>query len=255
MYLMYIDESGDTGLVNSPTNFFYLTGLVIHELRWKDALNSLIDFRRRMAQTYGLRMRQEVHAAELIGKGSKSEYAHIPKHHRLAILRNFADQIANIPDISIINIVVDKRNRPVGYDVFENAWKTLIQRLENTINHKNFPGPNNPDERGMIFPDNTDRKRLRNLMRKMRYYNIVPGIHEMPARNLQLTLTIEDPNHRDSKDSYFIQAADNVVYLLRQYVEPNKYMKAKGGNNYFKKLDIALCKVASRNNPMGIVRL
>ena len=32
MFLMYVDESGDAGLVGSPTRYFVLTGLVVHEL-------------------------------------------------------------------------------------------------------------------------------------------------------------------------------------------------------------------------------
>ena len=35
MFLMYVDESGDCGLQNSPTRYLVLTGLVIHELRWQ----------------------------------------------------------------------------------------------------------------------------------------------------------------------------------------------------------------------------
>ena len=31
MYLMYIDESGDTGTNNSPTQYFVLSAIVIHE--------------------------------------------------------------------------------------------------------------------------------------------------------------------------------------------------------------------------------
>ncbi len=31
---MYVDESGDMGLVNSPTRFFVLSGVVIHEMRF-----------------------------------------------------------------------------------------------------------------------------------------------------------------------------------------------------------------------------
>ena len=29
---MYVDESGDVGLVGSPTRYFVLVGLVVHEL-------------------------------------------------------------------------------------------------------------------------------------------------------------------------------------------------------------------------------
>jgi hypothetical protein len=63
MYMMYVDESGDCGLVNSPTRFFVLTGLVLHELRWRDYPEQLIAFRRRIRHQFGLRLREELHAA------------------------------------------------------------------------------------------------------------------------------------------------------------------------------------------------
>jgi Protein of unknown function (DUF3800) len=39
MYLMYVDESGDPGLNNSPTRYFTLTGMVVHEQRWHETVN------------------------------------------------------------------------------------------------------------------------------------------------------------------------------------------------------------------------
>ncbi len=55
MYLMYVDESGDIGLHNSPTRYFVLSGLVVHELRWQDTLDQFIDFRHRMRRQFTLR--------------------------------------------------------------------------------------------------------------------------------------------------------------------------------------------------------
>lgn len=46
MYLMYVDESGDSGLTNSPTQFFVLSGLVAHEIRWLPVLQQIMQFRR-----------------------------------------------------------------------------------------------------------------------------------------------------------------------------------------------------------------
>ena len=43
MYFLYADESGDVGLNNSPTNYFCLSGFVVHELRWHETLE--LDFR------------------------------------------------------------------------------------------------------------------------------------------------------------------------------------------------------------------
>ena len=46
MYLMYVDESGDTGLANSPTRYFVLSGIVVDESRWREFINALVAFRR-----------------------------------------------------------------------------------------------------------------------------------------------------------------------------------------------------------------
>ena len=65
---------------------------------------------------------------------------------------------------------LDNNDKPASYDVFTMAWKALIQRFENTIAHRNFRGPSNADERGMIFPDATGNKKLTRLLRQMRRY-------------------------------------------------------------------------------------
>jgi hypothetical protein len=38
MFAMFADESGDSGLTNSRSAFFALTGLVVSELRWRACL-------------------------------------------------------------------------------------------------------------------------------------------------------------------------------------------------------------------------
>ena len=72
MYLMYVDESGDTGVTNSPTRHFALSSLVVHELSWQAALEQLIEFRRRMRDKFGLLMTDEIHASGMINKPGRS---------------------------------------------------------------------------------------------------------------------------------------------------------------------------------------
>lgn len=48
MFLVYVDESGDTGLVNSPSNYFCLSAIVVHESHWQTTLNSVIGFRKEL---------------------------------------------------------------------------------------------------------------------------------------------------------------------------------------------------------------
>ena len=257
MYLMYVDESGDCGLVNSPSRYFVLSGLVMHELRWRLDLDQLVEFRRRMRTQHGLKLREEMHIAHMIGRRPK-ELSRIPKHERFAIYRKLLDELAGWQDLSIINVVVDKNGKAPGYDVFGNAWVALIQRFENTMQHHNFPGPRNADERGMIFPDRTDDLKLTKLMRKMRRYNPIPGMRALGYagyRNLLMSNVIGDPKFRLSHMSYFIQCADTVAYALYQYFSPSMYIRKKAAKKYFLRLDSVLCKVASATDPLGIVRL
>lgn len=226
MYLMYVDESGDPGLVGSPSRYFVLSGLVLHERSWMPTLDSLIAFRRGIRDHFGLKLREEIHGAPFI-RGTASLSA-IPKHNRLAILRHFADELAALPDLNVINVVVDKQGKAPGYDAYEKAWQALIQRFENTIGFRNFRGPANPDERGMIFVDGAPQKQLTQLLRKMRRHNPVPS--QMGGfRPLQLRRIVEDPVYRDSRQSLMIQSADLCAFLLYQRLAPNAYMRAKGG--------------------------
>lgn len=254
---MYVDESGDCGLTNSPSRYFALSGLVIHELRWRSYLTQLVEFRRRMRTQHGLKLREEIHVSRFIGR-APGQLQRIRKHERLAIYRKLLDELATMPDISVVNVVVDKRNKPANYDVFENAWTALIQRFENTIQHHNFPGPQNADERGMILPDRTDDLKLTKMLRRMRYYNPVPGMQAMGFsgyRNLQLAYIIGDPKFRQSHMSYYIQAVDACAFALYQYFQPNSFVRKKHAGKYLLRLDPVLCKVASRSDQHGIVRL
>ena len=255
MYLMYVDESGDCGLHNSPTRYFVLCGIVLHELRWRTYLDELIAFRKELKAGFDLKIREEIHSSAMIGK--PGTLARIPKHQRLEIIRRMADKLGSMQELSLISVVVDKQGKPADYDVFETAWQALIQRFENTLSHRNFPGPKNPDDRGMIFPDHTDDKKLVHLIRRMRAYNPIP--HQATFghgyRNLALHYVIEDANLRDSQHSFFVQAVDVCAFLLYQQCAPSAYFKKKSGQHYFTRLLPICCRVAAPSDPAGVVRL
>lgn len=264
MYLMYADESGDCGMPadGSPCRYFCLSGVVVHELRWLDTIHELLVFRRWLKQRYSVFLEVEIHAAEMISKPSKLDPSlrGLKKNERLAILRQFAGKLATLPDISILNIVVDKRGRvPNKEEVFRWAWYSLFQRFENTIRSGNFPGPRNLHERGIVFPDNTDGGKLKRFLARMRSTN--PLKLEQPRGavviNQPIQTLIEDPVMRDSRESYLIQAADCAAFLLKQSIDPSSYMRRNGGNAYFRRLQPVLCTHASLKDPagQGVVRL
>lgn len=252
---MYVDENGDAGLVNSPTRYFILTGLVVHELRWHDALAALISFRRRVRDKFTLKLREEIHAGAMLSR--PGTLVRIRKNDRLTIIRHFLDELAGLGYLSFINVRVDKQGKAPGYDPFVKGWEALIQRFENTLNHRNFPGPANPDDRGTIFCDETDEVALRHLYRKMRNFNPIPNQANYGAgyRQLPLVRIVEDPSLRRSHHSYFIQAADVAAYAAYQWYAPSAYIRKKGAHGYFTRLESALCKVASPRHAYGVVEL
>ena len=264
VYLMYVDDSGDCGMPadGSPTRWFCLSGVVVHELRWRDTVAQLLGFRHWLKWKYRVYLDDELHAAAMINKPSQvaASLQRLAKHERLAIVRHFADEIATLSDVSVINVVLDKRSArvPNKDEVFRRAWYALFQRFENTIRYQNFPGPKNADDRGIVFPDNTDGRKLVRFLDAMRRSNHLKVQHAGGAfsyKDEPIRAIIEAPVLRDSRESYLIQAADCAAFLLKQHVEPSAYMKRFGGNAYIDRLDPVLCKHASNKDRRGIVRL
>nr|WP_241254624.1 DUF3800 domain-containing protein [Brevibacillus sp. SYP-B805] len=140
MYLVYVDESGDIGLTGSPTPYFVLSAFVVHESQWRRFLDDVIQFRIYMRDFYGLKLREEIHAANFFAKPGK--LARIPKHNRLQICKRAIDFQEHLGYINLVNVVVSKQGKPPTFDVFETAWNRLIQRIDNTIQYGNFPDGN-----------------------------------------------------------------------------------------------------------------
>ena len=254
MYLMYVDESGDVGLNNSPTRYFVISAIVLHELRWRNTLRNLVQFRRMLRDRKGLKLREEIHCTELINKPGSLK--RIKRNDRLDIIKKCVDWVNNQPHLNVFSVAIDKNGRTD--DIFELAWNVLAMRFENTIRHNNFAGPHNADDKGMILSDNTEGEKLRKLIRKMRHYNNIPNkqtIYPGGYRNIKLECLIEDPVFRDSQHSFIHQMNDVIAYCVRQRYEPNSYMKKKGGHNFYRRLQDVVTKQVSKSNDLGIVEL
>lgn len=250
MYLMYVDESGDPGNNIAQSPFFCLSGLIFHETNWHEFIKRSKEFRRRLKDNYGFPVRSEIHAADLL-RHNKFDIA---KHRRLAIMRNYLDELSQMDFISITNVVVDKSTKLHDYDIFGNAWKTLFQRFENTLKYGNFPGCFRSSY-GTVYTDATNGEELSKIMRKMSVYNPIPSSVGGPVRDLPILKVIEDPSSRNSEHSLPIQACDVIAYFLHQSLRPNAYIRKSGAQNYFKRLDAVLNKKASKTNPLGVVTI
>lgn len=250
MYLMYVDESGDPGNNTAQSQFFCLSGIAVHESEWHHFIEASKKFRRTMYTVYGLPVRAEIHAVKLLRHSDFS----IEKHSRLAILRNYLDELAKMNFISITNVIVYKSGKPETYDIFAAAWRTLFQRFENTLVSGNFPGSYHRSF-GTVFTDATNGEKLTKIMRKMSVYNPIPSRGSSGYRDIPIHRVIEDPSSRDSAHSLPIQACDVVAYFLHQKFRPNAYIKKSKAQFYFDRLNPVLNVKASTKDGLGIVRL
>lgn len=213
-------------------------------------MDTLLTFKRTMRAVHGLPVRAEIHASEFIKKPVHG----LQRYVRLAILRNALDELAKIPDISITNVIVDKTTKAPGYNVFENAWRALFQRFENTLIYGNFPGAHQNDF-GTVFTDATGGTQLVRLMRRMNVYNPILTMGGGGYRMLPLSRIIEDPHGKDSAEALAIQMADVCAYFLHQRFKPNSYIRRQSARLYFDRLTPVLNLRASHISPLGIVQL
>src|SRR5207237_2634686 len=69
MYVVYVDESGNTGLPGSRT--YTLACVFLEVERWPDVFDQMIEFRRSLARDFRVPVRAELKANYLLrGKGS-----------------------------------------------------------------------------------------------------------------------------------------------------------------------------------------
>lgn len=259
MYLMYVDECGDVGMGAGSSGYFILSALVVHESMWFTFLSRLAEELAGLSLKYGMAQGLEIHAKAMLGRSEK-QYSSMSKLKRLMLLRDLLRFEATQGDaVRSINVVVDKRDKPFGFDAFTCAWDTLVNRFENTIRHDNFPivaagaSPAVP-EHGIIISDKTDEKKLRGLIRRMRHANIVPsGIVPGASYQSNLALVIEDAMHKDSQHSQPIQLCDTNAYFLRQMLEPNSTIRKHDAQNYFFTLRPILLTEACKKNELGVV--
>lgn len=258
VYLMYVDESGDIGmsLVKGSSRYFVLSGLVVHEGYWNTVNREIALLREDLAKSYGFDSKAELHAFDMLGRARGKKHG-MSRLSTLMMMKRILRFEAEIEHIRIINVVIDKQNKPTTYDPFTVAWERLINRFEATLSHKNFPSPWTPKpdhEKGFLVVDETDENKLRNLIRTMRFHHDVPSAYIYGETvDARVHCIVEDPMHKKSYLSQLIQLADVNAYFLKQYIDPSSTIIKYKARNYFRYLEPVLLKQACKTNELGIV--
>lgn len=217
MYLAYFDESGDSGIVNSPTKWFVLSCVLVHDSKWLGTLDQLIRMRRALRTQHGMSSTRELKSSDIRRGRNLLEPLRWSMARRMQFYENLMKhQAKRFTDLTTFAVAINKQPAfDKGQDARTVAWTFAIQRV-NTFCSKAG------DERAMLFPDEGHSNFIRKLLRANRRHETVPSHFGGPSLSLPTTRIVEDPNERGSHDSYFVQLADWNAYAAHRskHIDP-----------------------------------
>lgn len=260
MHIAYFDETGDDGYPKFSSEIFVLTTIYMSQNHWKSNYDQIHKYRQVLKKNHGFPVKQEFHTKDFIT--NKNPYHDkFSKEERRRILFEYCELIGEELDIRIINVAINKLkiNRP-KYDVLKNALTYAVQRIENDMNFID------KDERFIIITDEGRIAKMQSTTRQIQRINYIPSMFTGVSYRKEIKKLIEDPLPKKSSESYFIQVADTVSFIVHLYVKaqlceiPIPWGKRiqevlKAGDDILL-LDILRKKLnlhASRSNKYGIV--
>ena len=213
MYIAYYDESGDDGFPSYSSPLFILTAIYLHYMKWKDTYAAIRDFRSDLRKRFNLPIKWEIHTSHLLLNKKPYGALGLPVGERISIIDSCCKLIGSL-DLKIVNIVIVKpRIQQDNYKILDTALTYSVQRIENDLDPSSHP-----ENRFIIITDEGRVGKMRKTTRKIQRYNPIPSRFRPTTYQREIQSLIEDPLPKDSKESYFIQLADLVTYIIHLYV-------------------------------------
>lgn len=250
MYLVYVDETGDTGLENSPTHFYCLTTLLIHEDHWQEHFNRIKEMRLGLRARHSVKLNEELHATDIVsGHGISYKYR-LNQEQRLDIFAQTIQCISMLEGAKMFSVCICKDSLTRrDFDVLGFAWTLLSTRVHYTVNRLN--SVTGRKDKTILIPDDSQNIKIRKLLRKLRVFNPIWADGRM--ENIRLDSIIEDPLFSASTHSYFLQMCDMVAYVaVAKNVKIRKFEPYQFEQIY-QRLDPVLEKSVCKENAEAIV--
>lgn len=210
MYLLYFDESGNTG--KNGSDFFIVSCISIHEAQWAESYEKALSFRRELNQKHfkqigGLK---ELHTIDFLrNSGSKIRTLKLSDQQRVDIITSVCEFISTL-NIEVHNHVILKHkgfsrldSRIFKKTVFREIIAHSLEDVYQAMSAAGFI------ERLLLVADSEGVARsMRQTLTAIRA-NVS---HDQGKKALDYTLM--NPFYRDSRDSHFIQFADLVATVI-----------------------------------------
>jgi len=210
MFISYFDETGDDGYPKYSSEIFVLSSIYMHEQNWKENYTKIHSFRKELKDNFGFPVNQEFHTKEFVTDKSIYHGLYTPQQ-RKEIMFAYCKLLACLK-VKSISVVIDKRRiRNLAYDVLATALTYNVQRIENDLkssdNSQSF----------LIITDEGRVGKMRDTTRKIQRVNYIKSMYNDKSYRKEIELLIEDPLPKSSKESYFIQLADFISFVISLY--------------------------------------
>ena len=215
MIIAYYDESGDDGFPAYSSKLFVLTSLYFHHANWKEYYNGIYEFRRFLKGDFQFPLKMEMHARSFLLNKMPYKTLNFSDEKRLEIFGLYCSFISSLGSqgMHVINTVINKPAiKTSTYNVLDRALTYSIQRIENDLNKWD------PASRFMIITDPGRLGKMRHIARKIQKVNYIPSKFGPSSYRKEISRLIEDPLPKESDQSYFIQIADLVSYIVNLYM-------------------------------------
>ena len=204
MYFLYVDESGDTGDKPNSSNYFIISGILIHHSYWQQAFKEVKAMRERLRINFEIPSYAELHASEFLGKNDR--HYRLTRSQRIKCALHVVGFLKMRPRIMLVRSVISKS--VLMDDFYQSAWSELIQlvnqRIQETLTMSHC------DTKGLLVICDDHRTSPRK--------EFVSVLNSIIGQNNPI---LEKPFGLDSRDCHFLQLADLVAYLCKQSVEPS----------------------------------
>jgi hypothetical protein len=212
MRIVYYDESGDDGFPKYSSPLFCLTAIYMHYLSWKDNYETILNFRRNLKSDFNFPVKVELHTKHFLLDKNPYRELNYSNEDKKQIISLFCQLIA-VLDLKVINTVIIKnRLKKVDFDVLDTSLTYSITRIDNDLDSSS-----NPNDRFMIITDQGRVGKMRSTTRRIQRINYIPSKFSGAPYRKEIKRLIEDPLPKDSKESYFIQLADLIAYIINLY--------------------------------------
>jgi hypothetical protein len=214
MFFSYFDESGDDGYPVYSSELFVLSSIYFHYSVWKKNYEAIRLFRQNLKKQWNFPVKLEFHTKEFLADKNPYHGMYTPDQRR-TILFEYCQFVESL-DFKIISVVIDKKKiqRP-KYAVLQKALTYNIQRIENDL------GLPEHDGQFLIITDEGRVKKMRETTRAIQRINFIPSQFSLLPYRKEIARLIEDPLPKPSSESYFIQIADMVSFLVGLYAREN----------------------------------